>query len=114
MNYKQSLKSALNQADNIDAVLHKTAKYLSGAGIETSFLEAKILLKEATGLKSSEIICESEVRLTSNEVQKLVNLSRRRYSREPIFYILGSREFWSLDFNVDEREFFLRGLTQRL
>ena len=103
MNYKQSLKSALNQADNIDAVLHKTAKYLSGAGIETSFLEAKILLKEATGLKSSEIICESEVRLTSNEVQKLVNLSRRRYSREPIFYILGSREFWSLDFNVDER-----------
>ena len=29
-------------------------------------------------------------------------MSRRRYSREPIFYILGNREFWSLNFNVDE------------
>ncbi|MBI36651.1 MAG: protein-(glutamine-N5) methyltransferase, release factor-specific [Alphaproteobacteria bacterium] len=103
MNNKRSLKSALNHEDNIDTVLHKTAKYLSEAGIETSFLEAKILLKEATGLKSVEIMCERDIRLTSNEIKKLINLSRRRYSREPIFYILGNREFWSLNFNVDER-----------
>ena len=38
--------------------------------------------------------------LTNQEAAKLTGFVKRRIAREPLAYIAGSREFWSMDFAV--------------
>jgi len=65
-------------------------------------LENRVLLCHATGLTRVQLITQAERPLTDDEAAHLNALVRRRLAGEPIAYIVGTREFFGLDFQVSD------------
>ncbi|HEX5078622.1 MAG TPA: peptide chain release factor N(5)-glutamine methyltransferase [Geminicoccaceae bacterium] len=76
------------------------AAKLAAAGIEDARREAWLLLSAVTGRSRVELIAGAPVALSPEEEERLDALAARRLAREPMAYILGEREFWSLPFRV--------------
>ena len=76
------------------------AEKLAAAGIEDARSEAWLLLSVATGRSRAELIAGTPLPLSPAEAARLEALAARRLAREPMAYILGEREFWSLSFHV--------------
>lgn len=72
---------------------------LERAGIESSRLDAEVLLAEAAGVEREAAIA-GLLDLSTATQNKFDELIARREKREPIAYILGHKEFYSLDFEV--------------
>ncbi|MTB46559.1 peptide chain release factor N(5)-glutamine methyltransferase [Providencia sp. wls1950] len=62
--------------------------------------DAQILLQHTTGRSRTYILAFDETELTPHEQQQLEALLARREQGEPIAYIVGEREFWSLPLYV--------------
>jgi release factor glutamine methyltransferase len=73
---------------------------LARAGIERARSEAWLLLSAATGRSRAELIAGAPAALSPAQEQRLAALAARRLAREPMAYILGEREFWSLPLQV--------------
>ncbi len=82
-------------------VLQWTAEYFKDKGIESSRLEAELLLSATLGLDRIGLYVNFERPLDADELAAFRERVRRRAQREPLQYILGETEFWSLMFNVD-------------
>jgi release factor glutamine methyltransferase len=80
-------------------LLHAAADRMSEAGIEGARLDARILLARAMEISRDELIAASR-KPTAAEAERFDTLIVRRLAREPIAYITGYKEFWSLDFAV--------------
>ena len=72
------------------------------AALPLDTLENRILLCHATGLTRVQLITRAEQPLTGDETARLDALVARRLAGEPIAYIVGRREFFGLDFEVNE------------
>jgi len=83
--------------------LQVTATFLSGKGIDGARLDAELLLAEVLGMTRTQLYTNFEQPLGAAEVDRYRELVKRRAAREPVAYITGRREFWSLDFTVDRR-----------
>ena len=81
-------------------MLQWTAEYFSGKGIESARLEAELLLAATLGLNRVGLYVNFERPLDTGELAAFRERVRRRAQREPLQYILGETEFWSLAFNV--------------
>lgn len=81
-----------------DGAIATAAVRLAAAGIEGARSEARLLLSHAMGVERSGTLRSQP--LTADEADRFEHLLRRRLAREPLAYITGSREFWSLDFSV--------------
>ena len=73
---------------------------LAQAGVEAARSEAWLLLAAVTGRERATLITEGPDGLTVDQERRLEAMVRRRLAREPIAYILGEKEFWSLPFRV--------------
>lgn len=62
--------------------------------------DAQILLQHTTGRSRTYTLAFDETELTPHEQQQLEALLARREQGEPIAYIVGEREFWSLPLYV--------------
>ena len=82
-------------------ILQWTAEYFKDNGIESSRLEAELLLAATLGLDRVGLYVNFERPLDADESAAFRERVRRRAQREPLQYILGETEFWSLTFNVD-------------
>jgi release factor glutamine methyltransferase len=69
---------------------------LRAAGIEEARAEARLLLRHVTGLSPEALVAEPDRRLEAEAAARFEALLARRAAREPMAYILGEREFWSL------------------
>jgi release factor glutamine methyltransferase len=76
------------------------AASLAAAGIENARSEAWLLLAAATGRERVALIAGAPETLTAEQQARLEEVIRRRRAREPLPYILGEKEFWSLSFEV--------------
>jgi len=76
------------------------AAELAAAGIDDARSEAWLLLSAATGCSRAALVAGAVDGLSPAEEERLATLAARRLRREPMAYILGSREFWSLTFRV--------------
>jgi release factor glutamine methyltransferase len=65
-------------------------------------LENRILLCHALGLSRVALITQSERTLTAEEAERLAAVVQRRQFGEPIAYIVGHREFFGLNFQVND------------
>jgi release factor glutamine methyltransferase len=74
---------------------------LTGAGIESAALDARLLMATALESRVELVIARPERELPDEAATRLQALLRRRIAREPLAQILGRREFWSLDFAVN-------------
>jgi release factor glutamine methyltransferase len=77
-------------------------------------LEAEILLAYLLGLPRTALWAEPEREVPAEVISRLTELCRRRAAGEPSAYLVGRKEFWSLEFVVDERVLVPRPETEHL
>jgi len=81
-------------------LLKWTTSYFESHDIDGPRIEAEILLAHALQLQRIDLYIQYDRPLSSNELSRFKDLIKRRINREPVAYILGSKEFWSMDFMV--------------
>lgn len=74
------------------------SRALAAAGIEPR--EARLLLAEATGFSEASVIAQGEQELPPEIEARFSEMAGRRRDGEPIAYIVGRREFYSLPLTV--------------
>jgi release factor glutamine methyltransferase len=77
-------------------------------------LENRILLCHALNLPRVALITQSERALTEQEAATVSSLVQRRVAGEPVAYIVGRREFFGLDFAVNDAVLIPRPDTELL
>jgi release factor glutamine methyltransferase len=97
---EMSLKKS--PAVTLDSVFHDAARQLEDAGVDQPKLDARILICHALGIERSEMTTLAARGLTEIEAADIRALIGRRCRREPVGRILGTREFWSLPFGLNE------------
>ncbi|MGA8180649.1 MAG: peptide chain release factor N(5)-glutamine methyltransferase [Desulfobacterales bacterium] len=95
-----------NQQASIDAewtiikLLKWTTSYFNSHGIDRPRVEAEILLSHALKLQRIELYLRYDQPLYVEDLKRFKELIKRRVNREPVAYIVGIKEFWSMDFAV--------------
>lgn len=84
----------------IKALLQWTADFLAKKGVESPRLEAQILLAHVMNCPKIELIARSDDEPTERERTGFKELIRRRVEGWPVAYLVGSREFYLLAFEV--------------
>ena len=69
---------------------------------ENSKIDALVLLQHATGKSRTQILAFDDTEIDEKVRLKLTAFLDRRLKGEPIAYILGEKEFWSLPLNVSK------------
>lgn len=77
-----------------------TADYLEGKGIESPRLSSEILLAHSLGANRLNLFLNFDKPLNEREISRYRALIRRRVKGEPLQYITGTQEFWSMEFVV--------------
>ncbi len=77
-------------------------------------LDAQLLLCHACNFEPTKIIAHPEKELDDREREKFLSNLRRRARGEPLAYITGSKEFWSLELMVNEHVLIPRPDTELL
>ena len=85
---------------SVRRALQEGAEFLSRAGIESARLDAELLLGKAVGHAREALYRDYQVILGAGEQRVYDSLLERRARGEPLAYITGEREFWSLPFYV--------------
>ena len=102
-------------------LLTEAVASLETAGISGARLDAELLLGSCLAKTRTELYLAAEQGVEHDQAQKFEDLIKRRQTHEPIAYILGEREFWSLPFHVTpavliprpETEFLLEMILSR-
>jgi len=99
---------------DVESCLASGTLVLEQAGIETARLDAECLLAAVLGCPRWQLMLEPHRRLSAEEFGQILRLLQRREQREPLAYILGTREFWSLPFSVSSGVLVPRPETETL
>src|SRR4030043_1175184 len=94
--------------------LNWATDYLRDHGIDNPRLNAELLLARAMRFSREELYIHLHGQVMEEEIKTLEGLIRRRAPGEPLQYILGHQEFWSIDLKVDPRVLIPRPETERL
>jgi len=81
-------------------VFKEAAAALAEAGVEDSLLEAELLLRHCLGVSRSGLFLRQQELLPPEQTEQLHVLLHRRCRREPLQHIIGSCEFWGMEFLV--------------
>jgi release factor glutamine methyltransferase len=98
----------------IRELLKVTTDYLEKKEIESPRLSAEILLAHQLKLSRVKLYLNFDQPLHDKEIEGYRLLIKRRLNREPIQYITGVQEFWSLDFTVGPQVMVPRPETELL
>jgi len=81
-------------------VLAGAVDALKKSGIPTPRLDAEVLLSRLLGVGRTKLFVLSNTNLPDERVEDFQRFIDRRRRGEPVAYIVGSKEFWSLPFEV--------------
>ncbi len=95
-------------------LLRWTTDYFTDKGIDNPRLDAELLLAHLLDLDRVGIYMNYDRPLTASELDKIRPLVQRRGKREPLQYLLGTTEFWSLNFKVSPAVLIPRADTEIL
>jgi release factor glutamine methyltransferase len=85
---------------SVRMALIATGRFLSAAGIDSPRLDAELLLRHVLDMNQAEFYLHVDDVIGPDLERRLWRLLQRRSRREPLAYITGHKEFWSLDFTV--------------
>jgi release factor glutamine methyltransferase len=88
-------------ARTVAAARREWAMKFRACGIDSSELDARILVGCALGLGHAGLAAADGRRLGHVEEAAIATLAERRLAREPVARIVGWKEFWSLPLRVD-------------
>jgi release factor glutamine methyltransferase len=81
----------------IATLLCCATKILRDAGVDSPRAEARLLLAHALNLEPASLVARAHDHADAPTLDALI---ARRVAREPMAYILGTREFWGMPFRV--------------
>ncbi|HNT35983.1 MAG TPA: peptide chain release factor N(5)-glutamine methyltransferase, partial [bacterium] len=94
--------------------LQKSANFFDQRGCESPRLSAELLLAHVLQTDRLHLYMEYSRPLTERETDAYREMVRRRGQGEPVAYLLGRKEFFSLDFEVDSSVLIPRPETEVL
>jgi release factor glutamine methyltransferase len=97
---------------SIHAALRRAQEVLGR--VETAALETEVLLAHVLATSRAHLHTWPEQRLDTAQQQGFFALVARRAAGEPLAYLTGRREFWSLDLHVNRHTLIPRPETERL
>jgi release factor glutamine methyltransferase len=95
-------------------LLKWTTEYFKSRDIEDPRASAEILLAHAFHLGRIDLYLRYDQPMSAEELQRFKPLVKRRVQREPVAYIVGEKEFWSLSFAVSPDVLIPRPETESL
>ena len=96
------------------AILRWTADYFSAKGVPEARASAEILLAHTLGVSRLDLYLRYDQPLNADELARFKALMVRRREGEPVAYLTGHREFWSLDIQVTPAVLIPRPETETL
>lgn len=84
----------------VQEFLDWAADYLANEQIDSARLSAELLLSCVLHMKRIELYAYSDRHLTKQQAENLRELVERAGQHEPLAYVIGKAEFYSLEFNV--------------
>jgi release factor glutamine methyltransferase len=82
-------------------LIREAAKLFAEQGIETNFLDAKILMKHINNWTDEELLRNYDKECLREQLYR--DLALRRAAFEPIAYIIGYKEFYGREFEVSNK-----------
>ena len=98
----------------VEKLLQWTTDYFRQGGIDTARLDAEVLLAHALKKRRLDLYNEYLLRVGETERAAFRELVRRRRQAEPVAYITGVREFYSIPLEVDPSVLIPRPETEHL
>jgi len=95
-------------------VIRWTDERFQKEGLPTPRLDAEVLLAAALGFDRVKLYTHFDQPLRAEELSQFREMVQRRLKREPVAYILGQKEFWSLSFRVSRDVLIPRPETETL
>ena len=84
----------------IQKLLNWVTEFLTGKGIDSPRLSAELLLSHVVGLKRIELYTQFDKPVAKQQLDMLHDLVKRAGQNEPIAYLVGRTEFYSLELNI--------------
>jgi len=104
----------MNKIWTIIELINETTGYFKKKGIESARLEAELLLANCLGIERIQLYIAFERRVSEEELSRFRETVRRRTAGEPVAYLTGYREFWSLKIRVQKGVLIPRPETELL
>jgi release factor glutamine methyltransferase len=95
-------------------ILNRTTNHLKEHQIESPRLNAELLLAHSLNFSREGLYTHLQDLFKEEEKKTFERLIERRISGEPLQYLLGRQEFWSIDLKVDPRVLIPRPETELL
>ena len=98
----QGSEAAASAGDvwTVARILDATTQHLKKSGSDTPRLDAEILLAQVRGCKRIQLYVDYADPLSDDQRTRMRELVKRRANHEPVAYLVGRREFYSLNFKV--------------
>ena len=94
------MSPANSASPNTQSAVRAVARRLAAAGVDTSGLDARLIVMHATGMTHVELLREPERILSPGEAETVSRCAGRRAAREPLARILGHWNFFGLEFSL--------------
>jgi release factor glutamine methyltransferase len=93
----------MSPADTVAGAVAAITARLAAAGLPEPRADAEVLVAHVLGGDRTRLVMQAAQPLPCAAAARLDALVCRRLAREPVFQVVGRREFWSLDLAVDRR-----------
>jgi len=80
--------------------------------IKSFILDSEILLSKVLNKKREEVLVDLNQKIENNKILEFLKYIDRRASKEPIAYIIQRKEFWSKNFEVNNKTLIPRPETE--
>jgi len=116
MNTRRSNWQTLPRTDSvtIQAMLSRMRERLVRAGLDAAGLEARLILGHVLGMDTAALIAHGDREIPFEARERAVEWTERRAKGQPMAYLLGQREFWSMALQVNEHCLIPRPETELL
>jgi len=110
----QKIVWRLMPSTTVGRALISARERLDEAGSPTASLDAQVILAHVLGTDRSWLFAHHEYTLSAEQADAYTDLIARRIHHEPVAYLIGRKEFYGLDFQVDRRVLIPRPETELL
>ncbi len=90
----------MSQVWTVLSIIQWTTEFFDKHGVDTPRLDAELLLARVLDVERIQLYVQFQRPLDSRERGRFRTLVKRRARGEPVQYILGQQEFWSIPFEV--------------
>ncbi|MDY6967958.1 MAG: peptide chain release factor N(5)-glutamine methyltransferase [Spirochaetota bacterium] len=104
----------IKQPMTISELLKEVVPLLKVAGIENPELDSELIISSILNIQRYKVLIDKDRELSYNNIEKINKLIERRIKGEPVGYLIGKKEFYSLEFSVNHSVLIPRPETEFL